>query len=71
MPSVVVGPFQFLSNGGTVNFGNTLQISPEETSKSIAGSGSGTGNLVLNNNGISISNAVDPDVFDSNTVGNV
>jgi spore germination protein PF len=72
MPSIVVGPFQFVSNSGTVNFGDTLQISPKSTSKSISGSGGGSnGNSVINNNGISISNSVDPDIADSNTTANV
>ncbi|RBW69765.1 spore germination protein [Bacillus taeanensis] len=71
MPSIVVGPFQFVTNDGTVNFGDTLQISPKSTSKSIAGSGGGTGNLVIINNGISISNGIDPDIADSNTAANV
>ncbi|SDH49763.1 spore germination protein [Alteribacillus bidgolensis] len=72
MPSIVLGPFKFNSNDGVINFGDTRNIAPKETSKSISGSGGGnTGDFLLTNNGININNTIDPDVFDQNQTGNV
>lgn len=71
MPSIVGGPFKVNSNGGVMNFGDALNISPKSTLKEVRGSGGGnTGDFIITNNGISISNATDPDVVDQNQAGN-
>ncbi|MFK2825526.1 spore germination protein [Bacillus sp. B190/17] len=72
MPSIISGPFKVNSNGGVMNFGDALNISPKSTSKSVAGSGGGnTGDFIITNNGISVSNVADPDAVDQNQAGNV
>jgi spore germination protein PF len=72
MPSIV-GPIKINSvSGGVVNFGDALNNSPKSTSKSVSGSGGGnTGDFIIVNNGISISNSVDPDVKDQNQTANL
>lgn len=70
MPSIV-GGVNINSNEGIINFGDTLNISPKTTSKSIAGQGgSNVGNVVNTLNGASVNNTVDPDVVDSSTASN-
>ncbi|UCZ51451.1 spore germination protein [Bacillus shivajii] len=72
MPSIVGGPIKINSNSGVINFGDTLNISPKEASKSVSGSGAGhTGDFQITNNGININNTLDPDGFDQNQGGNV
>lgn len=70
MPSII-GGININSNSGTVNFGDTLNISPISTSKTVSGQGGGnTGNVVNTLNGANLSNAVDPDVIDQPQTGN-
>ena len=73
MPAVV-GFVKIVSvgSGSIVQFGDTLEVSPNSTSKTYAGSGSFlTGSLTNSNNAVSATNSIDPDVQDSanNTVG--
>lgn len=70
MPAIV-GGVNINSNEGIVNFGDTLNISPKTTTKSIAGQGGANiGNVVNTFNGASVNNTVDPDVIDSSTASN-
>lgn len=70
MPSIV-GGVNINSNEGIINFGDTLNISPKSTSKSIAGQGgANVGNVVNTLNGASVNNTIDPDVIDSSTASN-
>lgn len=72
MPAIVGGPFKINENGGVINFGDTLNISPKSTSKSVSGSGGGnSGDFTIVNNGINMNNVLDPDVVDQNLAGNV
>ncbi|WP_246938666.1 spore germination protein [Bacillus pinisoli] len=68
MPSIV-GPITINSiGGGVVNFGDSLNISPTSSSKTNAGSGAfNTGDWIMTNNGISVTNSIDPDVNDQQT----
>jgi spore germination protein PF len=67
MPSIVLS-VNINSNSGTVNFGDTLSISPVSNSKSVSGQGGGnTGNLVNTLNGASVNNVLDPSVIDQPT----
>ena len=71
MPSII-GGININSNSGTVNFGDTLNISPISSTKSVTGQGGGnTGNVVNTLNGANLSNAVDPDVIDQPQTGNI
>lgn len=74
MPSVV-GFVKIVSVGSSsvVQFGDALQLMPQSTSKTYAGSGSFlTGSLANSNNAVSATSTLDPDVQDSanNEVGN-
>ncbi|MCF6137369.1 spore germination protein [Pseudalkalibacillus berkeleyi] len=73
MPSIIVGPIKISAvNDGNVNFGDLFYNSPVSSSKSVTGSGGGnTGDFSQVNNLFSIVVAIDPDVSDSNNVGNV
>lgn len=72
MPAIVGGPFKINDNGGVINFGATLNISPKSTSKSVSGSGAiSSGDFVIKNNGINVNNVFDPDLLDQNLGGNV
>ena len=67
MPAVV-GFVKIVSvgSGSIVQFGDTLEVSPNSTSKTYAGSGSFlTGSLTNSNNAVSATNSIDPDVQDS------
>lgn len=67
MPSIVLS-VNINSNSGTVNFGDTLSISPTSNTKSVSGQGgSNTGNLVNTLNGANINNVVDPSLIDQPT----
>jgi spore germination protein PF len=67
MPAIIGGPFKINSNQGVINFGDSINISPKSTSKSVSGSGGGnTGDFIVTNNGININNTLDPDVADQN-----
>lgn len=71
MPSIVTGPFKVNSNEGVMNFGDSLNISPKSTSKSVSGSGGGiSGDFVITNNGFNMNNVADPDVLDQNLGSN-
>lgn len=64
MPSIVQS-VNINSNSGTVNFGDTLSISPISNSKAVSGQGGGnTGNLVNTLNGANINNVLDPSLVD-------
>jgi hypothetical protein len=67
MPAVV-GFVKIVStgSGSIVQFGDALEVSPNSTSKTYAGSGSFlTGSLTNSNNAVSATNSIDPDVQDS------
>ncbi|MDF2963720.1 MAG: spore germination protein [Paenibacillus sp.] len=67
MPSVVQS-VNINSNSGTVNFGDTLSISPTNSSKTVSGQGGGnTGNMVNTLNGVSVNNVLDPSIIDQPT----
>ncbi|WP_408006280.1 spore germination protein [Pseudalkalibacillus sp. A8] len=73
MPSVILAPIKIsaVSSSATVNFGDTLYISPKMTSKSSSGSGgSNTGDFMLVNNFWNFTNTIDPDINDSNNLAN-
>lgn len=71
MPSIV-GGININSNSGTINFGDTLNISPISSSKTVSGQGGGnTGNLVNTINGANLNNTVDPDLIDQPQTGNI
>lgn len=71
MPAIV-GPIKINSiGGGVVNFGDSFYLSPKSQSKSASGSGGGsTGDFQIINNGISVTNLIDPDGTDQNIVAN-
>ena len=74
MPSIV-GNMKIVSVGGSgvVQIGDCIQISPESTTKTFAGSGSFiTGDIPQTYNAISSTNTNDSDIQDSsqNDVGN-
>ncbi|MFC3883671.1 spore germination protein [Bacillus songklensis] len=72
MPAIL-GPVQInhVSGGAVVTFGDTFYVSPKENSKSALGAGaSNTGNFFVVNNGLSATNAIDPDLADQNSAGN-
>ncbi|MEW9700209.1 spore germination protein [Paenibacillus sp. SI8] len=64
MPSIVVN-ININSNSGTVNFGDTLEIAPKNSSKSVSGPGGSTGNVVNTVNGTTINNVLDPSIIDN------
>jgi spore germination protein PF len=72
MPSVV-GPIKIntVSSGAVVQMGDCLYIAPKVATKTTAGSGGfNTGDFVITNNGISLTNTFDSDTFDSNVAAN-
>ncbi|CDQ40680.1 MULTISPECIES: spore germination protein [Virgibacillus] len=71
MPAIV-GPIKIVSvGGGVVNFGDSFYLSPKDTAKTNAGSGSlNTGDFICTNNGISSTNPFDPDGYDQNITAN-
>lgn len=71
MPSII-GSIQIMNVGsGVVNFGDSLNIAPKSNSKINEGSGSSnTGGFIVTNNGLSATNALDPDVADQPAVAN-
>jgi spore germination protein PF len=72
MPSIIGGPFKINSNNGVINFGDSQNISPKSTSKSISGSGGGnTGDFIITNNGVNVNNTFDPDIADQNLSSNL
>lgn len=67
MPAVV-GFVKIVSvgSGSIVQFGDALEVSPNSSSKTYAGSGSFlTGSLTNSNNAVSATNTIDPDVQDN------
>lgn len=72
MPSII-GSIQVVNvGGGVINFGDSLNIAPKNVSKSHSGAGAAnTGGFIITNNGISFNNAIDPDVSDQASVGNL
>lgn len=67
MPAVV-GFVKIVSVGSSsiVQFGDAVQVSPNSSSKTYAGSGSFlTGSLTNSNNAVSATNTLDPDVQDN------
>ncbi|WP_221564885.1 spore germination protein [Alkalihalobacillus sp. TS-13] len=74
MPSVILAPIKIstVATNATVNFGDTLYISPKSTSKGASGSGgANTGDFMLVNNFWSLTNTIDPDINDSNNLANL
>jgi spore germination protein PF len=71
MPSII-GPVKVTNvEGGVINFGDSFYISPKGTGKTHGGSGAlNTGNFVNTNNGLSVTNTIDPDVNDQNVTAN-
>lgn len=71
MPAII-GPVQIFNvNGGSVQFGDTLFISPKSASKSSHGSGSGNiGGFVITNNALSGTNTLDSNLVDQPVTGN-
>ena len=69
MPAFV-GPVQILNiGGGNVQFGDALNISPKNNSKSNLGSGAAnTGAFVKANNGLSATTHIDKNLIDQPTV---
>jgi spore germination protein PF len=68
MPSIVIGPIKFNNvSGGSINFGDSFNISPKNISKSANGAATGgNGDFHFVFSGKSITNSVDPDVVDQN-----
>ncbi|MGO4374947.1 spore germination protein [Paenibacillus sp. YIM B09110] len=67
MPAVV-GFVKIVSVGSSsiVQFGDAVQVSPNSSSKTYAGSGSFlTGSLTNSNNAVSATNTLDPDLQDN------
>ncbi|GMB08849.1 spore germination protein PF [Thermolongibacillus altinsuensis] len=72
MPAIV-GPIKIttVSSGAVVQVGDSLYISPKTTAKTYSGAGAfNTGDFLQTNNGISLTNTLDSDVFDSNVKQN-
>lgn len=72
MPAIV-GPVKINSvgNGGVVEFGDTLEIDPTNSSKTYAGAGSfSTGDFHWSCTGFSQTIVPDPDFADANNISN-
>ena len=71
MPAIV-GPVQIIGvEGGSIQFGDALVLSPKSASKSVYGSGSGnTGLLVIANNGLNANNTFDVNAVDQPILAN-
>jgi spore germination protein PF len=71
MPAIV-GPIKICNvEGGNVQFGDSLIISPKSNSKSTSGQGAAnSGCLVIIYNGLNASNVVDTNLIDQPNVGN-
>ncbi|RAK19527.1 spore germination protein GerPA/GerPF [Anoxybacillus vitaminiphilus] len=73
MPAVIVGAVKVTNVGGngTINVGDVLQIAPKSTNKSNLGGGGGnTGDFMMTNTVLSVTNSFDPDIIDSNNKAN-
>ena len=73
MPSFIGGFVKItsVSEEGTVNFGDALQIAPKGTSKANVGAGgTNTGDFMQTNTYISFTNTIDPDISESNVKAN-
>jgi spore germination protein PF len=71
MPAFI-GPVQIIAvDGGNVQFGDALNISPKSNSKSQLGAGAGnTGGFVLTNTAFNATNTFDTNLIDQPNVGN-
>ncbi|WP_059172967.1 spore germination protein [Bacillus sp. FJAT-27445] len=71
MPALV-GPVSIHNvTGGTVNFGDVLNISPKSTSKSFEGAGSSnTGIFIATGSAVSGTNVLDTKLIDQPMTGN-
>jgi spore germination protein PF len=71
MPAII-GPVQIVNvGGGIVHFGDTVYISPKNSSKTYSGSGAfNTGGFIIANNGISGTNVLDTNLIDQPIAGN-
>jgi spore germination protein PF len=71
MPAII-GPVSVVNlDGGVMQFGDTLVISPKNASKTITGSGSSNaGALIFNASGLSGNNVLDVDGVDQPLSGN-
>jgi spore germination protein PF len=71
MPAII-GPVQIVSvDGGVVQFGDTIYISPKSASKTNAGSGGfNTGVIIITATGLNGTNVLDTNLIDQPIVGN-
>jgi spore germination protein PF len=71
MPAFI-GPVQIITvDGGNVQFGDALNISPKNNSKSQLGAGAGNvGGFVLTNTAFNATNTFDNNLIDQPNVGN-
>ncbi|MEH7122061.1 spore germination protein [Bacillus sp. JJ1532] len=71
MPAIV-GPVQIMNvDGGIVQFGDALNVSPKTSVKTYSGQGAlNTGALIITNNGISGTNVLDTNLIDQPIIGN-
>ncbi len=72
MPAIV-GPIKItdVDSSAVVHFGDSLYVSPKSTGKAFLGSGSvATGDFIIVNNGLSVTNTLDTDVVDNSVFGN-
>ncbi|MDF2721217.1 MAG: spore germination protein [Paenibacillus sp.] len=66
MPALIISPINITGADGNVTFGDVLQISPNSTSKSYAGSGGGnTGIIAQSFSLLSFTITFDRDLVDS------
>jgi spore germination protein PF len=71
MPAII-GPVQIVSvDGGIVQFGDTIYISPKSASKTNAGSGGfNTGGIIITATGLNGTNVLDTNLIDQPISGN-
>ncbi len=71
MPAII-GPVQVVNvTGGVVQFGDALNISPKNSSKTFTGQGAlNTGGFIITNNGLNATNVLDTNLIDQPIIGN-
>jgi len=73
MPAIVFGAVKVtnVSENGTFNLGDVLQIAPKSSSKAnTGGGGSNTGDFMVVNVALSVTNTFTSNISDSNVKGN-